>query len=94
MATWKVVLTIATVVVAPLAASAEERVLILEPEKTHVTFTVKATGHDVDVMAASAAKFARFLAVSMRPRVLHNRSASCLGLGEDSRLHEAMIPAT
>lgn len=31
----------------PLAASAEERVLTLQPTKTTVTFTVKATGHDI-----------------------------------------------
>ena len=52
MAMWKEFLAITTVVVAPLVASAEERVLILEPEKTSVTFTVKATGHDVDGVLA------------------------------------------
>jgi polyisoprenoid-binding protein YceI len=52
MAMWKEILAITTVVVAPLVASAEERVLILEPEKTSVTFTVKATGHDVDGVLA------------------------------------------
>lgn len=52
MTTWKGIFAIATVVVGPLVASAEERVLILEPEKTRVTFTVKATGHDVDGVLA------------------------------------------
>ncbi len=52
MATWKGILAIATVVVAPVAASAEERVLTLEPEKTSVTFTVRATGHDVEGVLA------------------------------------------
>lgn len=34
--------------IGPLAASAEERVLILQPAKTSVTFIVKATGHDIE----------------------------------------------
>jgi polyisoprenoid-binding protein YceI len=52
MATWKAILSIATVMIGPLAASAEERVLVLEPQRTRVTFTVKATGHDVDGVLA------------------------------------------
>jgi polyisoprenoid-binding protein YceI len=52
MTTWRGIFAIVTVVVGPLVASAEERVLILEPEKTRVTFTVKATGHDVDGVLA------------------------------------------
>jgi polyisoprenoid-binding protein YceI len=60
MVTWKGILAIATVVVAPPAASAEERVLILEPERTSVTFTVKATGHDVDGVLALQSGQIRF----------------------------------
>ena len=60
MVTWKGILAIATVVVASPAASAEERVLILEPERTSVTFTVKATGHDVDGVLALQSGQIRF----------------------------------
>jgi hypothetical protein len=52
MAKWKEVLVIAAVLLAPLVAAAEERVLTLQPEKTSVTFTVKATIHDVDGVLA------------------------------------------
>jgi polyisoprenoid-binding protein YceI len=52
MAKWKEVLVIAAVVFAPLAASAEERLLILRPEKTSVTFKLKATGHEVNGVLA------------------------------------------
>ena len=52
MAKGKEVLVIAAVVLAPLVAAAEERVLTLQPEKTSVTFTVRATVHDVDGVLA------------------------------------------
>jgi len=52
MAMWKEALVAAAVVLAPLGAAAEERVLTLHPEKTSVTFTVKATIHDVDGVIA------------------------------------------
>ncbi len=48
MTKWKDVVVIAAVVLAPFGVTAEERVLTLQPERTRVTFTVRATIHDVD----------------------------------------------
>jgi len=54
------VLLIALAGLAPHAASAEERVLTLQPERTSVTFVLKATGHDVHGVLALAAGQVRF----------------------------------
>ncbi len=45
---------------APLAASAEERLLVLRPEKTSVTFKLKATAHEVNGVLALDAGQIRF----------------------------------
>ncbi len=44
----------------PLAASAAEHVLILHPDKTTVTFRVKASGHDIEGTVAFAHGQVRF----------------------------------
>lgn len=60
MAKWKEIFAIAAVVLAPLVAAAEERVLTLQPEKTSVTFQLKATGHEVDGVLALESGQIRF----------------------------------
>jgi len=57
---WKSVLVITAAVLAPLAASAEERLLTLRPEKTSVTFNLKATAHEVNGVLALEAGQIRF----------------------------------
>ena len=47
MTRWTGILMSLVATMGPGAASAEERVLTLEPAKTSVRFTVKATGHDI-----------------------------------------------
>jgi polyisoprenoid-binding protein YceI len=47
MAKWTGILLGIVAIIAPRAGWAEERVLMLEPAKTSVTFTLKATGHDI-----------------------------------------------
>lgn len=48
MTRWIGILTGIVVAVGPLPASGEDRVLTFPPAKTSVTFTLKATGHDID----------------------------------------------
>ena len=60
MTRWKSVLVITAAVLAPLAASAEERLLTLRPEKTSVTFNLKATAHEVNGVLALEAGQIRF----------------------------------
>jgi hypothetical protein len=48
MITWTCVALCLAALTEPLGVSAEERVLTLQPAKTSVTFTVKATGHDIE----------------------------------------------
>lgn len=57
---WKSVLVITAAVLAPLAASAEERLLTLRPEKTRVTFNLKVTAHEVNGVLALEAGQIRF----------------------------------
>lgn len=60
MTRWKGVLVITAAVLAPLSASAEERLLTLRPEKTRVTFNLKATAHEVNGVLALEAGQIRF----------------------------------
>jgi len=48
MTRWIGILTGIVAAVGPLPASGEDRVLTFQPSKTSVTFTLKATGHDID----------------------------------------------
>ena len=48
MTRWIGILTGIVAAVGPLPASGEDRVLTFQPAKTSVTFTLKATGHDID----------------------------------------------
>jgi polyisoprenoid-binding protein YceI len=60
MIRWKTAVVITSLLLAPLRASAEEKVLILQAEKTSVTFLLKATGHQVDGVLALQSGQIRF----------------------------------
>jgi polyisoprenoid-binding protein YceI len=60
MTTWTGILVSIVATIGPLPASGDERVLTLQAAKTSVTFTVKATGHDVEGALSFAFGLIRF----------------------------------
>jgi polyisoprenoid-binding protein YceI len=60
MVTWRGVLAVTALALCPLAASTEPAVLKLSPDKTSLTFAVKATGHTIEGLLALESGEIRF----------------------------------